>query len=629
MHRIRGSPRSFGRVVHISVEFHINKNPLRVYAYGVRLNSIGFENGNRAVNSTVKNTYTKNEVTRWPIPNYWDAIALVLMIAILFLFGWAATKMLGQYHPGVSIPISLNPTELPYYALRSVLRMFIALFFSLLFTFIFATWAAKSHQAERLIIPMIDVFQSVPILGLLPMAVVVFVRLFPNSLLGMECAAIFAIFTAQVWNMALSFYQSLRTLPDEMREAARMFQLSGWQKFWRIEVPFAMPGLLWNTMLSMSGSWIYLVASEAITVGGRDINLPGIGSYIGLAIQQKDTAAIGYVILAMFVVIALYDQLLFRPLVAWAEKFKAEEIASEIMPESWILNLFQRTRLFRFFGYILSNIGDGIVNNKIFSRPTSKHFLTPNYFLRKIAIVLWNIIIAVIVMGAVYILIRFIFTSVSLEECLYALYLGLITAIRVTIVILLSSIIWVPIGVWVGLSPRASQIVQPIAQFFAAFPANLLFPIVTIAIVRYDLNVNIWTSPLMILGTQWYILFNVIAGTIAIPKNLRQAAGTLNVGGWLWWKRLILPSIFPYYITGAITAAGGAWNISIIAEAVNWGNIQLRATGLGAFITDAYNQGDFPRLALGVAVMSLYVLMLNRVMWRPLYNLAEEKFQIK
>lgn len=581
------------------------------------------------MNAPSKNTYAKNEVTTWPIPNYWDMIALALVLAVIVLLGWGATSMVGKFHVGETIPISLSPAMLPYYALRTVLRMFIALGFSLLFTFVFGAWAAKSRQAERIIIPMIDVLQSVPVLGFLSITVVGFITLFRGSLLGPECAAIFAIFTAQVWNMTLSFYQSVRGVPEDLKEVSAMFQLSSWQSFWRVDVPFAMPGLLWNTMMSMSSSWVFLVAAEAISVANQNITLPGIGSYIALAISQADKAAVGYVILAMFFVIVLYDQLLFRPLVAWAEKFKAEVDVGESESESWVLNLFQRTRFFRYIGYYLSLLGDNIVNFGWLRRKVTRKRVEPSQVLRRMMAIVWNALLFLFVIAAGVILYRFIFASVSWSEGVHVFYLGLATAIRVTVLIIISSIIWVPIGVWVGLHPRASRIVQPIAQFFAAFPANLLFPVVVILILKYQLNVNIWTSPLMILGTQWYILFNVIAGTAVIPRNLHHAVGTLNVRGWLWWRRLILPGIFPYYITGAITAAGGAWNISIIAEAVNWGSTHLRATGLGAYIAEVSTQGDFPRLALGIAVMSIYVLALNRFMWRPLYNVAIARFQIR
>lgn len=576
-----------------------------------------------------RNTYAKSEAVNWPVPNYWDGIALVLVLALIFLLGWGAKNMVGHFKLGQPIHISLSPLYLPYYALRTVLRMFIALGCSLVFTFIFGTWAAKSRQAERIIVPLVDILQSVPVLGFLSISAPMFMALFPDSMLGPECAAIFAIFTAQVWNMTLSFYQSVRTVPNDLREAAKMFHLSAWQKFWRIDVPFAMPGLLWNTMMSMSGSWVFLVAAEVIAVAHEHVTLPGIGSYIYMAIDQKNVAAIGYVILTMFLVIALYDQLLFRPLVAWVEKFKAEETASEIYPESWVLDLFQRTRFFQKVGELLSVVGNRCINVRWGRAEVARDYFEPNETLRRVAAILWNIFLAGAVIFALMFVFRYIFNTVPFSQLRHVFFLGFVTALRVTILILISSIIWVPIGVLVGSSPRASQIVQPVAQFLAAFPANLLFPIVVLAIVKYNLNVNIWVSPLMILGTQWYILFNVVAGTMALPKNLRQAVRTINVSGWLWWKKFILPGIFPYYITGIITAAGGAWNISIIAEAVSWGNTHLNATGIGAYITQMSNLNDYPRLALGIAVMSLYVLLINRLIWRPLYNLAEERFQVR
>ncbi|ACJ19546.1 ABC transporter permease [Coxiella burnetii] len=578
---------------------------------------------------TSKKTYTKNEVTSWPIPNYWDVIAAIFVLAVIVLLGYGANAMVGRFDIGEPISISLDPRVLPYYALRTILRMGIAMFFSLLFTFVFGTWAAKSRQAERVIIPAIDILQSVPVLGFLTITVMAFIALFHGSMLGPESAAIFAIFTAQVWNMTLSFYQSLRTVPPDLSEAASVFQLSAWQRFWRVEVPFAMPGLLWNTMMSMSGSWIFLTASESISVANHNIMLPGIGSYTALAIEHANKMAIIYVIVTMFIVIALYDQLLFRPLVAWAEKFEAEVSVGGTEAQSWVLNLFQRTRFLRFIGHYFSLAGNATVNWRLFQHRRPRKLIEPNYQFRRLLTIAWKVLLILGVAAALFLLSKFILAEVRWNEVLHVFYLGLVTGLRVTILIIVSSLIWVPIGVWVGLRPNASRIVQPIAQFFAAFPANLLFPLVVMVIIRYGLNVNVWTSPLMILGAQWYILFNVVAGTMAVPKNLHHAVETLNVKGWLWWKRFILPGIFPYYITGAITAAGGAWNISIIAEAVSWGNTHLHATGLGAYIAAVSQQGDFPRLALGVMVMSLYVVILNRTMWRPLYRLAEERFRVK
>ncbi len=575
------------------------------------------------------NTFAKNEVTSWPVPNYWDLVALLFVLLIIFLLGWGAKAMVGHYQPGQIIPISLSPAKLPYYALRSVCRMLLAMLCSLIFTFIFGTWAAKSRHAERLIIPAIDILQSVPVLTFLAFAVANLVVIFKGSMLGPELAALFAVFTAQVWNMTFSFYQSIKTLPHDLTEAAHMFRLSAWQKFWKVEVPFAMPGLLWNAMMSMSSSWVFLVASEAISVANHRITLPGIGSYIALAIAKANFHAVIYVVITMFIVIAIYDQILFRPLVAWSEKFKVEEASDEDEPESWVLNLFQRTSFFQHIGRYLGVFSDWFVNVPVFRRRTrvQKEVIMPQY--RRYFVIIWNVVLLACIAAALYILYRFVYASVPYIETWHVVYLGFITAVRVMVLIVISSLVWVPIGVWIGLHPKASAWVQPIAQFLAAFPANLLYPFIVIPIVVYHLNVNIWTSPLMILGTQWYILFNVVAGTIALPKNLKQAVATLNVQGWLWWKRFILPGIFPFYVTGAITAAGGAWNMSIIAEAVSWGRYHLHATGLGAYIDHVTALGDFPRLAMGTAIMSLYVLVINHVVWRPLYNLAEEKFQIR
>lgn len=576
-----------------------------------------------------KLTYTKNELTAWSIPSYSDFIALILVLGVLVLFALAAKAMVGEYQIGQEIPISLDPRNLPYYALRTILRMFAALTCSLLFTFVFGTWAAKSKSAERIIIPLIDIMQSVPILGFLSITVTLFIALFSGSLLGPECAAIFAIFTAQVWNITLSLYQSLRGVPQNLIEVATLFQLSAWQRFWRIEVPFSASGLVWNCMISMSTSWVFLVAAEAITVDNHNITLPGIGSYIALAIKQADQEAIWFVIITMFLVIALYDQLLFRPLLVWIERFKEQSLADEVFPESWVLDLFQRSRWTAYLRLFFSRAMDAFINIKYFRyKPyvEKRESLNPR-FIRWLHW-FWCIALAVLVVVLGIGLLHFIFEVVPFSETKHVIYLGFVTTLRITVLVIISSIIWVPIGVWIGLNPRASQMIQPVVQFAAAFPANLLFPIVVYFIVKDHLNVNIWTSPLMILGTQWYLLFNVIAGATELPQNVRQAVRAFNVKGSLWWRRFIIPGIFPYYITGAVTAAGGAWNISIIAESVSWGDTHLQATGLGAYIAEMANSGEFQKLALGIMVMSLYVLAINRLVWRPLYNLAIEHYRV-
>lgn len=562
-------------------------------------------------------------------PNYWDIIALVFALGAIFLLAWNAKQMAVPYHLGEVIPVSLDPRNLPGYALQTVSRMLIALMVSLLFTFTFGTWAAKSKHAEQIIIPIIDICQSIPILGFLSAAIVGFIALFPGSMLGPECAAIFVIFTSQAWNMALGFYQTVRSVPMEMREAADVFHLSAWQRFWRIDVPFSMPGLLWNMMLSMSAGWFYVVASEAVSVADQQIMLPGIGSYIALAIKSANMAAIAYAILAMLVVILIYDQLLFRPLVAWADKFKAEQVATEREARSWLINLLHRTRLLRYLGIKINNLFDNMVNVAVLrSKPVTSDYVSWSSQHRRFLEIAWNVLFILSIVGLAAYSLYLIVQHFPLESVLHVFILGLITALRILVLIILCSLVWVPVGVWVGLRPSVAQVVQPVAQFLAAFPANLLYPLVVIMIVRFHLNVEIWVTPLMILGVQWYVLFNVIAGASVLPKDLLQVTDNLSVTGWLRWRKLILPGIFPYYMTGAITAVGGAWNASIVAEVVSWGNTKLEATGLGAYVSECTSHGDFLHMALGIAMMCLFVLFFNRTVWRPLYVLAESRFQL-
>jgi len=562
-------------------------------------------------------------------PNYWDIIALLFALGAIALLAWQAKQMMVPYYLGQVIPISLDPHNLPGYALRTVSRMLIALIFSLLFTFTFGNWAAKSRRAERLIIPMIDILQSIPILGFLSITVVGFIRLFPGSLLGPECAAIFAVFASQAWNMALGFYQTVRSVPAELREAANMFHLSAWQRFWRIDVPFSMPGLLWNTMMSMSAGWFMVVASEAFSVANQQILLPGIGSYIWLAIKTANMHAILYAILTMLIVILLYDQLLFRPLVAWADKFKSEQVGEEREVRSWLMNLLHRTRLLRYIGMKFTDLYDAFVNIAIFRsrlKPNKKPLALAHY--EPLFEWLWNGLVMVMVIGVIGFAAYYILENIPFADVSQVFFLGLATTLRVFILIILCSLIWVPVGVWVGLRPNVAEVIQPIAQFLAAFPANLLYPLVVILIVKFHLSVNIWVTPLMILGAQWYVLFNVIAGASVIPKDLLQVADNLGLGLWLRWRRLILPGIFPYYMTGAITAVGGAWNASLVAEVVQWGDTRLIATGLGAYITEHQAAGDFTHIALGIGMMCILVLFFNRLVWRPLYVLAETRYQL-
>lgn len=564
------------------------------------------------------------------LPNLWDLIAFITIISGLTALAWGAMHMSLPYHVGEIIPISLSPVFLGEYAIYTVVRMFLALFISLIFTFVVGSLAAKNRHAERIILPLIDVLQSLPILGMLAITVVIFISLFPGSMLGPECAAIFAIFTSQVWNMTLSFYQSLKSIPEDLLEASKMFRLNSWARFWRIEVPFAMPSLLWNTMVSMSAGWFFVVASEAISVSNQLITLPGIGSYINQAIIEANFNAIFYATLAMFLIILCYDQLLFRPLLKWAERFKSTTPADDIITqESWFYDLLTKTRLLKHcqpFYVILKDwfIMLPLFNSNPITQKLSRSLKQPVF--QKLIVYLWHALIISIVVVASSFLIQFIYLKIGLKEISHVLMLGLITGFKVILLVLLSSLFWIPVGVWIGRRPYAAKICQPIAQFLAAFPVNLVYPFFVFIILEYSLNVNIWTTPLMILGTQWYILFNVIAGVAAIPAEILWAAKNLQLKGWIWWKRVILPAIFPYYVTGAMTAAGGCWNASIVADYVKWGEIELRAVGLGSYITEYTSLGDFPRIVLGIATMGIYVLILNHFVWQKLYRYAVKRF---
>jgi NitT/TauT family transport system permease protein len=567
----------------------------------------------------------------WPSrlrPNYWDLVALPLVLGMLALIAWGGMAMGMHYQLGEPLPpISLDPWRLPEYALRTVLRMGAALVASLIFSLCYATLAAKNRQAEKILIPVLDILQSVPILGFLSLTVTGFIALFPGRLLGVECAAIFAIFTSQAWNMTFSLYQSLRTVPVELIEAARMYHLSVWQRFWRLEVPHAVPALIWNMMMSVSGGWFFVVASEAITVSGQSILLPGIGSYIATAIAQRDLGAIGYAVLVMLVVILLYDQLLFRPLLAWSRKFRGDAGGDEDYVRPWFLIVMQRARLFDLLqsGVLAINRAIDHAIAALIRGWAPAHAGRPR---SPIVTRLFDLALLALAAAALVWLVAFVRETVLPSEIGWVVVLGGITGLRVLILIALASMIWVPIGVWIGLRPRVADRAQPIVQFLAAFPANLFFPAAVVLILNFNLNPEIWLSPLMILGTQWYILFNVIAGTTALPAELRLAASNLGVRRWLWWRRVMLPAIFPAYVTGAVTASGGSWNASIVSEVVQWGDTTLHATGIGAYIAEYTAAGDPARIALGIGVLCLYVLAFNRLLWHRLYELAAERLRL-
>lgn len=560
-------------------------------------------------------------------PNRFDLALLPIILAAIVLVAYAAKQMNVPYTPGEPLDVSLDVAQLPYYLLRTSIRMLLALGASLAFSFAFAAIASKNRTAEKVMVPALDILQSIPVLGFLSITVTGFIALFPGNLVGVECAAIFAIFTSQAWNMAFSLYQSFRTIPTDLEEAATVFRLSKWQRFWRLEVPFAMPGLLWNMMMSMSGGWFFVVASEAISVSGHDIKLPGIGSYISLAIQQQNLPAIGWAILAMLIGIILYDQLLFRPLIAWADRFRFDALSSEREPQSWLLDLLRRSEWVK----AMLERGAALAERTLAwgaerTRPTASgsNGLVRFPWSHRVA----DVIIILAALAAVVHVLQFVRSEVGWAEVGHVFWLGFLTMVRVIVLIALAALVWVPIGIRIGLNPNVARIAQPVAQFLAAFPANLMFPLAVMLIARFALNPEIWLSPLMIFGTQWYILFNVIAGASSIPTELKLAARNFGLRGWLMWKRFLIPAVFPNLLTGLVTAAGGSWNASIVSEYVSWGDRTLTATGLGSYIAEMTAKGDFPRIALGIGVMSLFVVGFNRLLWNRLYDIAQERTRL-
>ena len=555
------------------------------------------------------------------VPGRWDVVAFVLVFAALALLAHSAYGLTRPLSHLQAERISLSPWALPGYAAQTALRMLVAMGASLLFTFTYATLAAKSRRAAAVLVPLLDILQSVPILGF-SFTIVFFLSLTPGRVAGAEMAAVFLVFTSQAWNMAFSFYHSLRSIPSELDEAARAFHLGPWMRFWRLELPFAMPALIWNMMMSMSGGWFFVVAAEAISVGHTTVTLPGIGSYIARAIAERNLGAIGWAIAAMTVVILIYDQVIFRPLIASADWFRLEQEVGLTPNRSWALTMMRRSRLLG----LAAGAFSGMVRFG-FNRGTAPHRVRAPQASR-LHDVLWYGALSLAVALLAWLTARYILAHVPPRTVLHVAGLGLLTLLRVVVLIALASVIWVPIGVYVGIRPRVAAAVQPVAQFLAAFPVNLLFPVAVSGIVYFRLDPNIWLSPLMILGTQWYILFNVIAGASSLPNELKQVGENLRVGGWLWWRRIALPAVFPFYITGAITAAGGSWNASIVSEVADWGNKHLAAQGLGAYIANATRAGNFARTVLGIVVMSLFVVIINRAFWRPLYARAERKFRM-
>jgi NitT/TauT family transport system permease protein len=524
--------------------------------------------------------------------------------------------------------INLHPAALPKYALFSVLRIAIAYTFSFFFTLVYGYLAAYNHKAERFLIPLLDTLQSIPVLSFLPPVMISMVALFPSKQLGVELGSVLLIFTGQVWNMTFSFYSSLKNIPTEMREAALAYRLSWWQRFWQLELPQAAIGLIWNSMMSVAGGWFFLMACEMFVLGSRDFRLPGLGSYLQTAANAGDTRAIFWGLMTMIGVIILIDQMFWRPVIAWAEKFKLEQVGSIEIPRSPILTLLRSSKLLPFMmRSLVWPLRERL--DLHFAKAPERRSLTKD----KTRVSHWVLrAVAVFVLVAIAYAVANVFailSTMSVAELRHLVWGAGATFLRVEAVLVLAALWTIPVGVAIGLRPRLSAIAQPIAQIAASVPATALFPIILLVLIRAGGGLGLGSIVLLLLGTQWYMLFNVIAGATAIPTDLKEVCDTYQLSVTQRWRRLFLPAIFPYLITGFVTASGGAWNASIVAEYFHFRGHSISTIGLGAIISQATDSGNFRLLLAATVVMAVMVVTINRLVWRPLYALASTRFKLE
>jgi NitT/TauT family transport system permease protein len=523
--------------------------------------------------------------------------------------------------------IVLSPGALPKYAAFSLIRIILAYGLSLGFTLVYGYIAAYNARAERFMIPLLDTLQSIPVLSFLPGVMVSMVTLFPNRQLGVELGSIILIVTGQAWNMTFSFYLSLKGIPREMREAAQVYRWSWWQRFTQMELPYAAIGLIWNSMMSVAGAWFFLMACEMFVLGNRDLRLPGLGSYLQTAANAGDTRAIVWGLAVMVAVIVLLDQMVWRPVIAWAEKFKVEQVESADAPRSPILHLLRRSRILAFAGRRSVRPASEFLSLHFARRERSSVSGRPSV-VRSWAT---RALLSAAVLGIAYEAVKMcamIRGLVRPELAQIARGAGA-TFLRVEATLVLAALWTVPVGVFVGLRPRLAAIAQPIAQIAASVPATALFPIVLLVLIRAGGGLGIGSMVLLLLGTQWYILFNVIAGASAIPSDLKEVCGVFNLGRIQRWRKLFLPAIFPYLITGLVTASGGAWNASIVAEYFHFRGQTFSTVGLGAVISHATDTGNYPLLLGATVCMAAMVVTVNRLVWRRLYTLASTRFKLE
>ncbi len=560
-----------------------------------------------------------------------DPLVFLALAALLYSLVGVGKEWNSALRPKVEI--DLSPLALPKYTFFSLVRGFVAYGISLVFTIFYGYLAAYNKRAEKVMIPLLDILQSIPVLGFLPTLVLALAALFPGSNIGLELAAVIMIFTGQVWNMTFSFYNSLRSIPVELRETGRVYKLGWWRRFTQLELPYSAIGLIWNSMMSMAGGWFFLTINEAFVLGTKDFRLPGIGSYMSVAISQGNVPAMFYAIIAMTTMIVLVDQFFWRPIVAWAQKYKFEDTEASETEKSFVLDLLHQSRLLKF---VRKKIWEPIfvfvslkVMNVMIAFEKQERAASPGTekLLKKAAGWVLSLSLLLIVIFGAWKMFT-LFAELNLTEWFTIFSRLLFTFSRVLVAVVLGTLLMIPIGVAIGLNPKLSRILQPVTQVAASFPAPMLFPLVILALSGAGIGIEVGAVVLMMLGTQWYILFNVIAGAMAIPQDLREVANVSRLTRWQTWRRLILPGIFPSLVTGWVTATGGAWNASIVAEYVHFGHKILIATGLGSTITNATDQGNFGVLAASVLVMATTVVLINKLFWKKLFRIAETQYSL-
>jgi NitT/TauT family transport system permease protein len=567
--------------------------------------------------------------SRWSWAFLIDIAVFVFVLSAIYGIYSIGRNWLGPSAPQASI--SQNPRVLPLYAFYSLVRISIAYALSLLFALTYGYAAASSRRAEVILVPLLDILQSIPVLSFLPGVMLAMVALFPHSQLGIELGSIVLIFTGQVWNMAFSFYSSLKTIPRELNEAARIYRFGRWQRFIELDLPFSTIGLVWNSMMSVAGGWFFLMACEMFVLGDRDFRLPGLGSFLQTAAGNGDTRAILWGLAAMIAVIVLLDQLIWRPVIVWADKFKFEQVESAETAQYNLLSLLGRASLvIRFYRRVIQPVINWLtLNLAIGARRAAGTFSIPKR--ESVHKPLLFILAAVILVGLAFAVFHAAreLSDLHREDYFTLLRNASLTFLRVNAALLIGALWAVPVGVAIGSNPRLARIAQPLAQIAASVPATALFPVILLFLIRLRGGLEIAAMLVLLLGTQWYTLFNVIAGAMAIPSDLKEAASIFRFSAWERWRRLILPGIFPYLVTGLVTASGNAWNASIIAEYFHFQGRIVSTAGLGSTISRASDSGRFDVLLAATLVMATVVVLINRLLWRRLYRLASSRFKLE